>query len=189
MPQSIAAATAKTRYALALAHERPQSACPGPANVRGKRHGKCGKRLGHCLFCIVLLAPALKAIPSGTNGKRSNKSQGKSEGRYDTIVSKTQQTPLDSSRNAKRPEASSITRPRRCAGASDAHERAIFFSRSFSTSSRGKLLCHRLERLTCQLRGGTCGTRGSAPHAVATESLPRPYDEGHSDLHSSTSLV
>ena len=53
----------------------------GQRMSRGKRHGKCGKRLGHCLFCIVLLAPALKAIPSGTNGKRSNKSQGKSEGR------------------------------------------------------------------------------------------------------------
>ena len=48
---------------------------------RGKRHGKRGKRLGHGLFCIVLLTPALKAIPGGANGKRSNKSQGKSEGR------------------------------------------------------------------------------------------------------------
>ena len=53
----------------------------GQRMSRGKRHGKCGKRLGHCLFCIVLLAPALKAIPGGANGKRSNKSQDKSEGR------------------------------------------------------------------------------------------------------------
>ena len=30
---------------------------------------------------IVLRAPALKAIPSGANGNRSNKSQGTSEGR------------------------------------------------------------------------------------------------------------
>ena len=53
----------------------------GQRMSRGKRHGKRGKRLGHGLFYIVLLAPALKAIPSGANGNRSNKSQGKSEGR------------------------------------------------------------------------------------------------------------
>ena len=82
MPQSIAAATRQKlgmhRFLRMSAHK---AHALGQRMSRGKRHGKCGKCLGHGLFCIVLLAPALKAIPSGANGKRSNKSQGKSEGR------------------------------------------------------------------------------------------------------------
>ena len=86
--------------------------------------------------CSRRLSKPSRAAPAAI-GATSPKANPR--GDNDTIVSKTQQTPLDSSRNAKRPEASSITRPRRCAGASDVHERAIFFSRSFSTSSRGSL--------------------------------------------------
>ena len=79
-------------------------------------------------------------------------------GDSDTTASARQQTPLDSNRNAKREASSSTTRPMRRTGANDAHERAIFFSRSFSTSSRGSFSAAVSSVWRTSSAGGTLGT-------------------------------
>lgn len=189
IPQSIAAATRqKLGMHRFLRMSSPQSACPGQRMSRGKRHGKCGKRLGiasSASCCSRRLSKPSRAAPAAI-GATSPKANPR--GDNDTIVSKTQQTPLDSSRNAKRPEASSITRPRRCAGASDVHERAIFFQQIVFHQLTRQPLCHRLERLTRQLRRRHLRhTRFRPARRRNRKPCQTPYDEGHSDLHSSTS--
>ena len=61
-----------------------------------------------------------------------------------------------------------MRRSQRCPRTGDLFQQIVFHQLT------RQLLCHRLERLTCQSAGGTCGTRGSAPHAVATESPAKP---------------
>ena len=134
--------------------------------------------------CSRRLSKPSRAAPT-VNGATSPKANPR--GDNDTIVSKTQQTPLDSSRNAKRPEASSITRPRRCAGASDAHERAIFSADRFPPAHAAASLPPS-RALTCQLRRRYLRhTRFRPARRRDRKPCQAPYDEGHSDLHSSTS--
>ena len=107
--------------------------------------------------------------PNGASSPRT-----KPMGDSDTTVRAMPQTPLDSSKHARRASSSSITRPTRCAEISAAQEWAIFFSRSFSTNSRGSLSATDSSAWLTSSAGGTRGARGSAPHATAAESPVKP---------------
>ena len=120
--------------------------------------------------------------PNGASSPRT-----KPIGDSDTAVRAMPQTPLDSSKHARRASSSSITRPARCTGTSAAQERAIFFSRSFSTNSRGSFSATNSSAWLTSSAGARAAHEAPPRTPPRQKVLSNPLDEGHNDLHSSTS--
>lgn len=73
-------------------------------------------------------------------------------------------------------------RSQRCPRTGDLFQQIVFHQLT------RQLLCHRLERLTCRLRRRYLRhTRFRPARRRDRKPCQAPYDEGHSDLHSSTS--
>lgn len=120
--------------------------------------------------------------PNGASSPRT-----KPIGDSDTTVRTMPQTPLDSSKHARHASSSSMTRPRRCAGISSAQERAVFLAGRFLPARAA------VSRPPTQAYDGPAPPAARAAHEAPPRTPPRqkapsnPYDEGHNDLHSSTS--
>ena len=158
MPQSIAAATRKNSVctgscAWAPTNRMPWAReCPEASDMESAVKASGMASSTSCCSRRWSKVSRAAPTPSGATSPRT-----KPMGDNDTMVRAMQQTPLDSNRNARRAASSSITKPRRCTGTNDAHERAIFVSRSFSTSSRGSFSAIDSSVWRASCAGGTRG--------------------------------
>ena len=175
IPQSIAAATRKNSVCTGSCAWAPTkrmpcaSECPEASDMDNAVNAS--GMASSTSRCSRRRSKVSRAAPT-PNGVASPKTKPMSDN--DATASKTLQIPLDSSRNDRRDALSSIASPRRSVGISDTHERAIFVSRSFSATSRGSFSAIDSSVWRASSAGGIRGTRGSAPHAVATESPAKP---------------
>ena len=160
----------------------------GQRMTRGERHGERHKGLGHGLFHIVLLAAAVEGIASGAHAKRRNEPQDKANGRQrhngqqNAAGTARQQQKCQTSRIILDSEAKSIYGDQRRPRTGNFCQQIVFHQLT------RQLLRRRFERLARQLRRRHPRHTRFRP-ARRRDRKPRqtPYDEGHNDLHSSTS--
>ena len=136
----------------------------------------------------MLFASAIEGLTRGTHAKRRHQPQDKADGRQrrngqqNAADTARQQQKCQTSRVILNSEPKAICGDQRRPRAGNLCQQVVF------RQLTGQLLRHRFERLARQLRRRhprhtrLCPTR-------RRDRKPRqtPYDEGHSDLHSSTS--